>query len=192
MNPEGQVRRGKKARSVALSIEDRRTPAWHKAAASLESNQIQYLSGRRLREYSLEELGRFQLVTDVVGGFSYTQSLSLFVEKVLGLLELNGGSYTLLLDVLPENAANRDAYPETLFLTELANADGSDLRVCSWLKSMRCAEVTCEARTEAKRPIELYRIHKVCNDVAVPALVPTRFEAGTPPQRRFQLTTPAR
>lgn len=187
MHPEGRERRGKKARSVAMSIEDRRTPRWQQAAASLEANQIQYLSGRRLREYSPEELGRFQLVTDVIGGFSYTQSFSLFIEKVLGVLELNGGFFTLLLDVLPENAANRDSYPQTLFLTEIVNADGSDGRVCSWLKSISCVEVTCESRLESQRPIELYRIHKVCGDVTVPALVTLHFEAGTPPRRRFQL-----
>lgn len=192
MHLEGRERRGKKARSVAMSIEDRRTAHWHKAAASLETNHIQYLSGKRLREYSLEELGRFQLVTDVIGGFSYTQYLSLFMETVLGILELNGVFHTLLLDVLPENAANRAFYPDTLFLTEIANADGSDIRVCSWLKSITCAEVTCESRTESKRPIELYRIHKVCNNVTVPALVALRFESGTPPQRRFQLKTPTR
>ena len=79
MHPEGRERRGKKAQAVAMSIEDRRTPRWHETAASLEANQMRYLSGRRLREYSLEELGQFRLVTDVIGGFSYTRDLSLFM-----------------------------------------------------------------------------------------------------------------
>jgi hypothetical protein len=187
MHLEGRERRGKKAQAVAMSIEDRRTLRWQKTAASLDANQIQYLFTRRLREYSLEELGQFQLITDVIGGFSYSRYLSLFMEKVLGVLELNGRLYTLLLDVLPENGTNRTFYPDTLFLTEIANADGSDVRVCSWLKSITCVEVTCESRTESKRPIEIYRIHKVCNSVTVPALVLLRYEAGTPPQRRFQL-----
>ena len=191
MHLEGRERRGKKAQAVALSIEDRRTPHWHKTAASLEANKIQYLSGRRLREYSSEELGQFQLITDVIGGFSYTQFLSLFMEKVLGILELNGRFYTLLLDVLPDNGTNRTLYPDTLFLTEIANADGSDVRVCSWLKSITCVEVTCESRTESNRPIEIVRIHKVCNSVTVPALVSLHYQAGTPPQRRFQLRDPS-
>jgi SAM-dependent methyltransferase len=191
MHLEGRERRGKKAQAVAISIEDRRTPHWHKTAASLEANKIRYLSGRRLREYSLEELGRFQLITDVIGGFSYSRDLSLFMEKVLGFLELSGRFYTLLLDVLPESGANRTHYPDTLFLTEIANADGSDVRVCSWLKSITCVEVACESRTESKRPIEIYRIHKVCNGVTVPALVLLHYKAGTPPQRRFQLRDPS-
>ena len=191
MHLEGRERRGKKAQAVALSIEDRRTPHWHKTAASLEANKIQYLSGRRLREYSSEELGQFQLITDVIGGFSYTQTLSLFMEKVLGILELNGRFYTLLLDVLPDNGTNRTLYPDTLFLTEIANADGSDVRVCSWLKSITCVEVTCESRTESNRPIEIIRIHKVCNSVTVPALVSLHYQAGTPPRRRFQLGNPS-
>ncbi len=72
---EGRERGGKKARAVAMSIEDRKTIRWHETAASLEPSQIRYLSGRRLREYSLEELGQFQVITDVLGGFSYTAYL---------------------------------------------------------------------------------------------------------------------
>jgi len=188
---EGRERRGKKARTVAISIEDRRTPRWHDTAASLEANQIRYLSGKRLREYSLEELGQFQLITDVIGGFSYAQNLSLFMENVLSFLELNGGFYSLLLDVIPENAKNRTSYPDTLFLTDIENADGSEVRTCSWLKSITCVEVTCASNTEWDRPIELYHIRKVCNNVTVPALVPLRFEAGTPPIRRYQLKNPS-
>ena len=190
MHVEGSKRRGKKAQAIAISIEDRRTPRWHKTAASLEANQIQYLYGRRLREYSLEELGRFQLITDVIGGFSYTRYLSLFMERVLGLLVVNGNFYTTLLDVLPGRGTDRTHYPDTLFLTEIVNADGSDVRVCSWLKSIACVEVTCESNTDSKRPIELYRIQKVCNDVSVPSLVSLDYKAGTPPQRRFKLGKP--
>ena len=184
---EGRERRGKKAQAVAMSIEDRRTPLWQQSAASLGPSQIQYLFNRRLREYSLEELGQFQLITDVIGGFSYTRDLSIFMEKVLGFLELKGNFYTLLQDVHAEDGTNRPFYPGSPFLTEIANADGSELKVCSWLKSITCVEVTCELKTDWKPPIEAFRVHKVCNDVAVPALVPVHYEAGTPPERRFQL-----
>src|SRR5689334_14403972 len=71
MHAEGRERRGTKARSVAMSIEDRRTPQWQETAARLPDGQLQYWFGRPLREYSAEELGRFQLVSDLVGGFSY-------------------------------------------------------------------------------------------------------------------------
>lgn len=180
-------RRGKKAQAVAMSIEDRRTPAWHQAAASLGENQLQYLFNRRLREYSLEELGQFQVITDFIGGFSYTENLSLFVEKVLAFLGINGSFYTVLQDVHFEDGSNKPYYTGAPFLTEIAKADGSEVKVCSWLKSIACVEVTCELRTGWKPPIEVYRIHKVCNNVTVPALVPTHYEAGTPPERRFEL-----
>ncbi len=187
MHPEGRERRGGKAQAVAMSIEDRRTPLWQQNAASLGVNQIQYFVNRRLREFSLEELGRFQIITDVLGGFSYTENLSLFVEKVLGFLELNGSFYTVLQDVRSEDGTNRPFYAGSPFLTEIAKADGSEVKVCSWLKSIACVEVTCESRTEWKPPVEAYRIHKVCNDVTVPALVLKHYEAGTPPERRLQL-----
>ena len=190
MHPGGRERRGKKARAVAMSIEDRRTSLWPQTAASLEAGQIQYLFGKRLREYSLEELGKFQVITDLLGGFSYTQSLSRFMENVLGLLDLNGSFYTILQDVHSENGTNRPYYPDARFLTEIENAGGSEVKVCSWLKRIACVEVTCELRADWKPPVEVYRIHKVCNDVTVPALVTINFEAGTPPERRFQLVNP--
>jgi hypothetical protein len=189
MHPE---RRGKKARAVAMSIEDRRTDRWHETAKSLEPDQITYWFGRRLREYSPEELGRFQLITDLTGGFSYARELSVFMERTLGALDLNGNFYTLLLDVLPEQAADASAYPDSLLLTEIQNADGSGVRVCSWLKRISCVEVTCEPDTKSTRPVELYRMRKVCDNVAVPPLELVQYKAGTPPQRRFQLGRPWR
>ncbi len=76
------ARPGGLASAVAISIEDRRTDAWHQLAASL-GERIRYLTGKSLRNYSLEELGKFQIITDVYGGFSYTEDLSRFMEKVL-------------------------------------------------------------------------------------------------------------
>ena len=187
MHLEGRERRGKKARAVAMSIEDRRTPRWRESAASLEANQLQYFFNRRFGEYSSEELGRFQVITDVIGGFSYTDTLSSFMEKVLGILELNGSFFTLLQDVKSETGTNQPFYANNPFLTEIANADGSEVKVCSWLKSITCVEVTCELKADWRPPIETYGIRKICNDITVPALVPIHYQAGTPPERRYQL-----
>lgn len=185
MHREGQARRGKKAQAVAMSIEDRRTPAWGQTATGLEPEQIRYLSGKRLREYTRAELGKFQLITDVFGGFSYTQYLSLFMEQVLGILEVNGSFYTTLIDVAPESAESLQPR-QSPFLTEIANADGSAAGVCAWLKSISCVEVACELKAKWAAPIEAYRVRKVCDKVVIPELVVTHFVAGTPPERRFQ------
>jgi hypothetical protein len=42
----------------------RRTDAWQQQAEQLGDDQ--YLSGKRLGEYSPEELGKFQIITDVL------------------------------------------------------------------------------------------------------------------------------
>lgn len=181
---------GQKAQAVAMSIEDRRTRYWEQTAASLEANQIQYLFGKSLREYSLDELGKFQVITDVLGGFSYAQYLSLFMEKTLGFLEVGGSFYTLLQDVRSESGENRPFYPDASFLTEILKTDGSQVGMCSWLKSIGCVEVTCEFKPDWTPHVEVYRIHKVCDKVTVPSLRPIHFEAGTPPERRYQLTSP--
>jgi SAM-dependent methyltransferase len=175
---------GGKASAVAMSIEDRRTDKWRERAASVGDDRIRYLSGKRLREYSPKELGKFSIVTDVFGGFSYTENLSLFIEKVLSLLEIGGVFYTLVPGVHLEHAKDKLGI---LYLTELEDAGGRPLKVCSWLKQIACAQVTCESKSDWKRPTELINIRKTCSDVSVPRLKLWEFEAGYPPSRRFQL-----
>jgi hypothetical protein len=191
LHPDAPEHHRNKARAVAISIEDRRTPRWHEVAGRLEPDQIRYLAGKRMREYSPQELGRFRLVTDHLGGFSYTRDLSLFIENVLSVLEVNGNFYTLLLDVRPETEPDPALYKDLLLLTEIEYADGSNVKVCSWLKSISCVQVTCELNTELKRPIELYRVQKVCSNTIVPPLVSLSYTAGTPPPRRFLWKAPA-
>jgi SAM-dependent methyltransferase len=189
--PEGDTpstkkcrRSAAKARAVAMSIEDRRTDKWQQQAASLGADHIRYLSGKRLRDYSPEDLGKFQIITDVYGGFSYTEDLSRFVEKVLSLLEIGGDFYTLVSGVHLENAKDKIGI---LYLTELEDALGRPEKVCSWLRKTACVQVTCESKSDWKRPTELINIRKVCSDVSVPRLKLWEFEAGYPPARRFQL-----
>ncbi len=111
---------GPKARAVAISIEDRRADKWKQQAASL-GDRMRYLAGKRLSQYSRDELGKFQIITDVFGGFSYTEDLSRFVEQGA---ELAGGRRWLL------HAGARRALRECqdklgiLYLTELEDAAG--------------------------------------------------------------------
>jgi hypothetical protein len=186
-----QGRGSGKAKAVGMSIEDRRTARWHSTAAALAPNQVQYLFGRRFREYSPAELGRFEVITDVVGAFSYVRPVSTFMERALGSLQVGGTLYTLLQDVRAEDGKNRPYYPEASFLTEITRADGSELKVCEWLKNIGCVEVTCEAKPQFPPPIEVYRIRKVCEAVTVPPLELVHFQAGTPPERRYRLVSPA-
>jgi hypothetical protein len=108
---------------------------------------------------------------------------------VLGFLDVNGTFYGILQDVQWEDGTNKPYYKGSPFLTEIKNADGSELKVCSWLKSIGCAEVTCESRPRWQPPVEAFRVRKVCDDVAVPPLSLLHYEAGTPPERRFQVVS---
>ena len=183
--------RAGKAKGVAMSIEDRRTPRWHETAATLQPGHISYLSGRRFREYSSAELGEFQLITDVLGAFSYTRYLSSFMEQALALLPVNGTLYTVLQDVRSEAGTNQPFYPDSSFLTEIVKPDGSELKVCSWLKGISCVQVTCELRAKSSPPAEVYGVRKTCAGVVVPRLELTHYQAGTPPERRFRLHSAA-
>lgn len=178
-----------KASAVAMSIEDRRNEQWQMTEARLPPGKLRYIHDRRLREYSPAELGRFQLITDVIGGFSYTEDLSLFMETVLGLLTVNGQFYTVLQDVRQEQGGNKPHYPGSPFLTEIRE-NGSDIGACAWLKRISCVEVSCHAKADWVPPIESYRVHKVCEAVNVPKLQRGHFTSGTPPERSFTLTAP--
>ena len=173
-----------RARSVAMSIEDRRTDKWQQQAASLGDDRISYLSGKGLRHYSREDLGKFQIITDVYGGFSYIEDLSQFLENVLSLLETGGVFYTLVQGVHLEDGKDK---PDNSYQTELVDAAGRDVKVCSWLKQTTCAKVACESKTDWNAPTELINIRKVCSDVSVPRMKLLKYEAGNPPGRRFQL-----
>ena len=166
-----------------MSIEDRRTDKWREQAANLGDDRLRYLSGKSLRHYSVEELGKFQIITDVFGGFTYTADLSRFVEKVLSLLEVGGVFYTLVPGVHLEGGDKLGVF----YLTELENAAGRPEKVCSWLKQTACVQVTCESKSDWKRPTELIKVEKVCSDVSVPRMKLLEFVAGYPPDRRFQL-----
>jgi hypothetical protein len=175
---------GVKASAVAISIEDRRTEKWKQQAAILGDHRMRYLAGKRLRQYSPEELGKFQIITDVFGGFTYTEKLSQFLETVLNLLEISGAFYTVLSSVHLEDGKNKLG---TWYRTELVDARSRPITVCSWLKQTTCTKVTCESKSEWEEPSELIKIRKVCNGVSVPRTNLVEYMAGAPPGRRFQL-----
>ena len=175
---------GPKARVVAISIEDRRTDKWKQQAASFGDDNIRYLSGRRLSQYSLEELGKFQIITDVYGGFTYTENLSRFIEKVLSLLEIGGAVYTVLPSVHLEDGTDKLG---TWYKTELVDAASRPVKVCSWLKQTTCTEISCESKTDWDEPTQLIKIRKVCSGVSVRRTNLVEYMAGAPPGRRFQL-----
>lgn len=175
---------GAKASAVAMSIEDRRGDKWRQRAASLGGDRLRYLYGKPLRQYPTKELGKFHMITDVFGGFTYTEDLSRFVDKVLNLLHVGGGFYTLMAGV--QLADGKDKLG-TYYMTELVNPTGSRAKVCSWLKSSSCTHVTCESKSDWDMPTELIRVQKVCSDVAVPPLKLLEYRAGVPPERRFEL-----
>ena len=175
---------GAKAQAVAMSIENLLTDKWRELAKSLSGDRLRYLSGKRLRDYSPKELGKFQIITDVFGGFTFTEDLYQFVDKVLSFLEVGGSFYTLVPGVRLNDGKEKLG---GFYLTQLENAAGRPETVCSWLKKTSCARVTCESKSDWIRPTELIKIDKVCSAVAVPRMKVVEFVSGYPPDRRFQL-----
>lgn len=176
-----------RGRLVAMSIEDRRLDTWHRATETLRANEIRYLHGKRLRDFTHEELGRFGMITDVYGGFSYTDDLSAFMERALSLLETSGRFFTLIQSV---HLADGKERPQTWFLTEIADATGREVTPCAWLKRIACIQVICDSKSNWDPATELIEVRKLCEATSVPKLVPVSYEAGTPPGRKFLLVSP--
>ena len=177
----------RKASVVAVSIEDRRTPLWEANAALVGEQRMRYLFDKRLQDYSVADLGQFQLITDVIGGFSYSMNLTLFMEKVLSFLKVNGSFFTVLQDVHFHDRSNPPYYKDAPYLTQITDGSGAEITVCAWLRSISCAQVTCEDKPDWKPPIEAFHVRKVCDAVSVPPLTPVHFQAGTPPERFYKL-----
>lgn len=182
----------RRASTVAMSIEDRRTEDWHRTAAGVGPDRMRYLFDKPLRDFTTAELGGpFQLISDVIGGFSYTDDLARFMEKVLDILAVNGSFYTVHQDVMSETGDNKPHYPNEPFLTQLRNADNKDISICAWLKQIACVEVSCQSKGGWVPPIQTYRVRKTCNETTVPRLERLEYTAGTPPQRIFRQTPAA-
>lgn len=192
-NSEPRKPRPRRANTVAMSIEDRREQMWHDTALRQEPNQMRYVYGRPLRTYSTEDIGGpFQLVSDVIGGFSYTEELHTFMEKTLSLMTINGIFYTVLQDVRSEDGDNKPFYPNEPFLTRIFDEKGAETSICAWLRQIQCVEVTCAPKNGWRPPIQTYRIRKTCDAVSVPRLETARYVAGTPPERVFRMTVAPR
>lgn len=182
--------RPRRANTVAMSIEDRREQLWHDTVQLQGPNQMRYVHGRTLRAYTTEDIGGpFQLVSDVIGGFSYTEDLTGFMEKTLSLMTTNGIFYTVLQDVRSEEGDNKPFYPNEPFLTRIFDEKGAETSICAWLRQIQCAEVTCAPKSGWRPPIQTYRIRKTCDAVSVPRLETARYVAGTPPERVFRMST---
>jgi len=110
--------------------------------------------------------------------------LSGFVERVLRLLEIGGAFYTLVQNVHLEGGTDNS---KPWYQTELVDAGGRGVKVCSWLKKTTCVKVVCESKSDWDSPTELINIRKVCSDVSIPHMKLLQYQAGNPPGRRFQL-----
>ena len=67
------------------------------------------------------------------------------MEKVLSLLETGGVFYTL---VQERAFGGWQGQTRQLYQTELVDAAGRDVKVCSWLKQTTCAKVGCESKSD--------------------------------------------
>lgn len=191
-NDAGNTAPRRKAATVALSIEDRRTEAWHRVAAGVEPGRMRYLFNKPLRDFTTGELGGpFQLVSDVIGGFSYTDNLTRFMERVLEVLAVNGSFYTLQQDAMSARGDNKPHYAHAGFTTRILDDGNRDTSICAWLRQISCVEVSCESKGSWVPPIQAYRVRKVCNETAVPPLERLQYVSGTPPERVFRFAAPA-
>ena len=103
----------------------------------------------------------------------------------MSLLDIDGVFYTMVQGVHLQHGIDK---PGTRYETELVDAAGRDVTVCSWLMKTTCALVGCESKREWASPTELIKVRKVCSDISVPRMKLLQYEAGNPPGRRFEIS----
>jgi hypothetical protein len=124
------------------------------------SPRLRSITGRFFEDIEDSELGRFDIITDVYGVFSYTPSVDRTLARYLGMLEPNGAIYLHF----------------EAFVTSIKTSDGRELKILDWLRNIEGISVQnlerdsfLITRTSESMPrIPQLVLEKVINDFPPP------------------------
>ena len=126
------------------------------------AGNLNELVGRYVEDIPDEELGKFNIITDVFGAVSYSERLDVVLNKYLRLLTEGGTLYVHTVS----------------FHTQIIRKDGSKIAMFEWLQAIPGLRVTVgstDFSITAERP-----------GVVVPRLKLIGGKADAPPERLFQ------
>jgi SAM-dependent methyltransferase len=164
------LQEGGLARVIGVGYEAPLDPGYSKFIRTPEAGKFTYHSGRLFEQIPNQELGRVDLITDLVGIASYTKSLDVTLKKYLELLKPGGEAYIQLSETR----------------TRLINKRGQPVSLVDYLQGIQGAEID-------KMGEGIFRLRKKTDRVRVPALSirPEKYDERTvPPLREFLVASP--
>lgn len=162
--------------------------------------RMQYLDGDYLenlvRDKKLDHLfGKVDLITDIYGPISYSESLPILLQTYMNLLKVDGQlifNWMIKRNYILVN--NKIEYTNSPILVNTVNSGESvqENGILSWLESIPGIEIVESAVREIASSSREYsigvKIRKKVQDVNIPNnLVLTSYAAGGPPARNFQI-----
>jgi SAM-dependent methyltransferase len=122
--------------------------------------------------YSVQTLGQFAVITDVYGAFSYSDKLSLVMQKIGDLLTEKGEFFSV---------AEDRKY-------KIVDPSGHEYKIEDWLNAITCMRwiPPSPPRKDAmSRPAYTIHMVKFCSEVKVPPLKLLDFRDDSPPWRTY-------
>jgi SAM-dependent methyltransferase len=158
------------------------------APSLLDQRRFRYLEGRFIEDIPDNELGHFDVITDLYGPFSYSTDISLILRKYLSLLRPGGVIYL----AASFNRSMKESDPEFigpgLRRTTVLDENGHALSMEEWFD--RIAGIEVKKTSPPGFINETYEIRRL-SGAPLPEISPLKlihFKAHKPPERLFETT----
>lgn len=198
---------------MAISVE-RKNNKFVLEESQRPNGRLKYLTGKFIEEYSVDELGRFDFVTDVYGALSYAPQIDVIMQKIGDLMQVGAIFFGNLKEEteffrtedIPDpdkiRAMRVRAIPYGLDSSNSSNSaisediknhfatltifdrQGKKIDYLSWFDSITCLKRDDSRSGDGEIVIKLI---KTCDKVVVPKLKTVEFIDFTPPLRAYQL-----
>lgn len=159
---------GESAQTVALSLENPVRWSARRIQRFLKSKNHIDFHGRYFEEIPVDELGKFDLITEFFGPASYSSDLGLVLNRYLQLLKVGGRLYI-----------------NNKFQTEIVIGDLVTTGLWDFLQQAQGISVRVSLNVIATK--YSFEIIKTSEDAKFPSLSPISYEPGQPPRRQFQI-----
>lgn len=160
---------------VGITVEtDWRYNGFRIQAARDFPGRFRFYKGKYLEDpsYSPETLGHFDIVTDVYGAFSYSNTVDVVLQKIGDLLKVGGHFFTVY-------------KADTFFIYD---SKGNNIPINQWINSGSCLAIVPREYSKLNMGNEEPPLHivKTCEKVSVPPLKLSGFQSDSPPTRKYE------
>jgi len=158
--------------------------------------KLNFYTGRFFEEIAESELGSAALISDFYGVVSYSPNLSQVIQRYHQILKTGGKAYILVGDFVERPQVGAVGWDAPLANSRVKKANGTEVSLLDWLKSLKGFSASVEAREMAPRysvgsttgGIRRYSLilEKTQESLEIPHLRLMDSDLGKPPVRIFE------